>query len=533
MLDSGFQELLEEFLLEARERVDAVEDLFLRLGSGSSEERRENLAHAKRELHTLKGNSGMMGFASMQQIAHAMEDEVETLDLEAPRIDDLLLSLDALRIELDEVSSPRGEDSGTPEDEAEEEGSTTLETGAGSVRVPFSRIDELVELQAEALIFRNRLVDAMEGGKRLLEDAEDLERRELLERLEGVWEDVLSAQEALEKSLNQLQEEITELGMVPLQSLFRSLGRIVHDESSRHGKKVELEIHGGDTPIEKTLLEVAGEALGHLVRNAVIHGIEDPEKRRKAGKPETGTVRVEAGLEAGEIRIGVLDDGGGVDLDALRRKAREQGTKVEGAGERPWELLFAEGVSTHAGADLGAGRGVGMSAVRRSVERQGGRIEVDTKLGTGTRFSLHLPVAASILRSLLVTVDGEEYALPLGTVAESLPLEEQKPHFVHRSLVVTWRGRTVPLLDLGLALGTADRPRRDGYLVVIEHDERRRGLLIDEILGIRDIVVKGLDTLVGHPVGIAGSTILGDGRVIMILDPAGLLGVSPEVGVTT
>ena len=535
-MQTGFHELLDEFLLEARERADEVESMLLRLESSDPEVKNAAIARARRELHTLKGNSGMMGLSDLQELAHRMEDQVDMIDLDRPQIDGLLSELDVLRQGLERARRSTGDSEAAKpaDDDASERprGAEVDPDGAegrdlASVRVPFAKIDRLVEMQAETLIFRNRLSDAVQRGLALL-NRTDGDTESFLERSTTAWEDVELAQQALEKILSQLQEQVTDLGMVPLQSLFRSLRRIVHDESSHAGKKIELVIEGGETPIDKTLLEAAGEALGHLVRNAVIHGIESPEARLKCGKSEAGTVRLRATIEGGEVWIEVADDGAGVDVAALKARAKELLGEDYGAGS-DLSLLFAEGLSTREDADLGAGRGIGMGAVKKSVERHGGRIDVRTQLGSGTSISLRLPLTASILRSLLMSVDSEDYALPLSAVIETIRISARDRHQVNHADVTRWRGQLIPLLDLGLAFGTASEPRGEGFAIVIEIDGRFRGLAVDAIVGIRDIVVKGLDSIVGKPVGISGSTILGDGRVVMILDPAALATVPPFV----
>ncbi len=533
-MQSGFQELLDEFLFEARERADEVEAMLLRLKSSDDEVRQASIARVKRELHTLKGNSGMMGFTDLQQLAHRMEDQVEELDPEQPDIGELLTDLDSLRHGLDsarptdsEPAEPDAAEGAEPVKRRAEGEEESAEGLGGSVRLPFAKIDQLVELQAETLIFRNRLSDAVKQGVTVLDETKG-GGEDLIKRTAAAWEEVEIAQQMLEKVLHQLQDQVTNLGMVPLKSLFRSLRRVIHDESGREGKQVELAIEGGDTPIDKTLLEAAGEALGHLVRNAVIHGIEPPSERARHGKSETGTVRLRANVEGGEIRIDVTDDGAGVDVAALAARGRQLlGDDYESGSELA--LLFAEGLSTHEGTDLSAGRGVGLSAVKKSVERHGGRVEVRTQRGLGTSFSLRLPVTASILRSLLLRVDMEDYALPLSAVVESTRLAAQDRHDVNQASVMRWRDKLIPILDLGLTFGTARQPRDEGFVVVIEVGGRFRGLAIDALVGIRDIVVKGLDSIVGQPRGILGSTILGDGRVIMILDPASLAATPPFV----
>ncbi len=538
----GFQELLDEFLLEAQERSDEVESLLLRLTTGDEEEKAAAIVKAKRELHTLKGNSGMMGFSDLQQLAHMMEDQVEILDLDQPMVDDLLEQLDELRRGLEAIRSPADEAEADAEpttvEETDSEDSTVRTAlgveglsdsprEAGSVRVPFVKIDRLVESQAETLIFRNRLADAIERSSALLTKADGIDP-EFVERARALWEDVDLARQALEKTLHMLQEQVTELGMVPLQGLFRSLGRIVHDESRRENKTVDFEIRGGDTPIDRTLLETASEALGHLVRNAVIHGIEPPQERRRNGKFKSGKVTVSATLEGGEVRIEITDDGAGIDVVALESKAETVAPDLA-KSTRGLDLLFVDGLSTRQDTDLGSGRGVGLAAVKKSVEDHGGRVRVSSMPGNGTTFALHLPVTAAIIRSLLLAVDDETYALPLTSVAESLLVGHESIHELNHSRVLRWRGELVPLLDVGHSFATCDQPSPRNFAVVIDVNGRRRGLLIDRLVGIRDIVVKGLDIIVGNPKGISGSTILGDGRVIMILDPSALVNSAPTI----
>ncbi|MEM6455995.1 MAG: chemotaxis protein CheW [Acidobacteriota bacterium] len=583
-MDSAFQELLEEFLLEARERADEVETLLLALPGADMETRQAHLARIKRELHTLKGNAGMMGFSDLQHRAHRMEDEIELLDLAQPDIDALLEGIDITRRRLVAIAGSDGQadadvddaraadDASSSDSDADRPARSAARTpspvrdhekgqnsesaktpaavpaprtgvAATSVRVPFAKIDQLVEMLAETLIFRNRLTDAIERADQHVKRLTSEGAAAVDDVING-WDEVGLGHQILEKTLNQLQEYVTELGMVPLQLLFRSLGRIVHDESNHYGKQVDFHVEGGETPIDKTLLEVAGEALGHLIRNAVIHGVETPEVRRAGGKSATARIAVLASIEGGSVCIRVTDDGGGIDLDALRRKAEAEGEDEllrltdeherqraqtasadvpEARSPHPlYAMIFQAGVSTHSSADLGAGRGVGLAAVKKSVERRGGRIEVRSRRGDGTSFELRLPLTASILRSLLLQVDRETYALPMAAVVETQRFDPAMRHTINHAPVVRWRGQLVLLLDLGVAFATRDSVRTDGYLVVIEYDDRVRALLADDIVGIRDIVVKTLDPIVGQPTGIAGSTILGDGRVIMILEPTSL-----------
>lgn len=536
-MDTAFQELLEDFHLEARERLDSVEELLLSLASQDESARRESMDQARRELHTLKGNSGMMGFSELQELAHGMEDRIDELDTVTPEVAELLQGVDRFRQLLrqevgsqlvpgeegggDEAASAPGIGRGAESGQLE----ASQELASGSVRVPFTELDGLVELLAEVLLYRNRLSDSLDRLHGTLPS--------LSKEMADAWDDVGDVRLSFEKVLDFLQDRVLQLRMVPLQTLFRHLNRIVHDESAREGKRVRLDTQGGETPLDKALLELASEALGHLVRNAVNHGIEAPAEREKTGKPEQGAIRLSASVHGQEVHIEVRDDGGGIDPEALRKSARERGLNVgdETSAAQLYQLLFLAGFSTkEGGIDLSAGRGIGLSAVSEAVRRHGGRVEVDSDLGEGTRFLLRLPLSVSITRALFLRADGEEYALPLGAVIESLHYRRDGSSRVRQTEIFEWRGHLLPVLDVGVCFGTAEASRGRGFVVVIEALGRYRALVVDELTGIRDIVVKGLDPLLGSPRGISGSNIMGDGRVVLILDPPALTEISIDRG---
>jgi len=501
-VDTTFKELLGDFLLEARERLDRVEELLLGLKEQASEPRREAIEKIKRDLHTLKGNSGMMGLGELQAVAHEVEDLIQALDPKNPEVEPSLAGLDRFRSLLRSLDQGGQEDSSLLQEASQD-------LALGSVRVPFSALDELGEQLAEVLLYRNRLSGA-------LEHLEMEQSGALQEGAGSVWQEVSETHESLNKTLDVLQERIIHLRMVPLQTLFRHLGRIVHDESLREGKEVRLETAGGSTPLDKALLEVAGEVLGHLVRNAVNHGIETPQVRRRSKKNPVGTVRISAAVHGQEVRIEVADDGAGIDLTALRRAAVHQGRAAQSPQEL-YDLLFEPGFSTREGADLSAGRGIGLSAVLEAIERYGGRIEVNDNEGAGSRFSLRLPFSISITRTLIVGLGSEIYALPLGTILESVRYHERQREVFGGREVLRWRDEVLPVLDLGTWAGLESGQRR--FAIIVEGLDELGALLVDELLGIRDVVVKGLDEVLGAPQGISGSTIQADGRVVMILDP--------------
>jgi two-component system chemotaxis sensor kinase CheA len=506
MRDAWSAALLSDFLLESRERMDHLEELLLgaaaagSLAAGALEE-------IQLELHTLKGNAGLVGLTEMQAEAHLLEDMVAALEPGAPPEEDLLASLDRLRGHLQRAEGEEG----TRPVEAK------TEPVQGGVRVAFTTLDSLVDRLEEMVIFRNRLTEALER-----------QRRELGATARSAsGEAVRQAHDELGGTLDALRDGILRLRLVPLASLFRSLRRIAHDEAVRAGKEVAFETLGGETPLDRGLLELASEALGHLIRNAVIHGLETPEERRRLGKPRA-MVRVAAAADTREVCIDVVDDGQGVRRREVLAAAARRGIAVP-ADADPVSLLFLTGFSTRDEADLGAGRGIGLAAVQEAVSRRGGRIEVFSEEGSGTLFRLRLPLSVSILRALLVASDGEDYALPLGAMEETFRLDPDRVHEINGGLVLDRPGGLVPFLDLGFCFGTSPVRRRSAYAVLLAAEGSRRAVGVDGIRGIREVVVRRLDPwAVRHP-AVAGSTILADGRAVLLLDPAGLAGLSPLV----
>jgi two-component system, chemotaxis family, sensor kinase CheA len=500
MLPEGLESLLDDFVLDARERLETVEQSALELGSGNGGSDASALARLRAELHTIKGNAAMLGCSDLQQRAHALEDVVRGAEVDQVAV---LLGVDDLRRALAALAAPRPEAGATPSVSADPSGVIQ-----GGVRVPFAVLDGLVDLLAEMVIQENQLADAVSQKEPL---------------------QLARAAEALSRTLDLLRERVMGLRLTPLQTLLGSLRRIVHDECQRSGKSARLETVGGETPLDKALLELAGEALGHLVRNALVHGLETPAIRRAAGKPAEGTVRVSASARGEEVLVEVADDGAGIDPERLRRAAAAKGIELP-ADADPFDLLFASGFSTAEAVDLSAGRGVGLAAVRSAVQRHGGRIVVRSAIGRGTAFELWLPLTVAISRALLVRADEELYALPLSLVVESRRLAPGDTHEMNHAGVMRWRDEMIALLDLGQHFGTRPGRRSTGYLVVIEALGRRRGLLIDGVQGLQEVVVRTLDPVCGRPVGIAGSTVLGNGRPILILDPRILIDVTPQGG---
>lgn len=494
------RELLDDFLLEARDRCERVESSLLTLTASPADAPEELLDQLRRDLHTLKGNAGLVGLAEIQTLTHGMEDTLEKLDRGGVAV------VNALLRDVDRLRAMMRAAAGQAEESARGEGHLA------GVRLGFSQLDRLVDLVGEMVIFRNRHGD-------------DLETWVDLKKAHG--EGLSQSWDQLSATLSRLRDEILRLRMIPLETLFRSLHRLVHDEAGRAGKQVELETRGGETPLDRALLELASDALAHLVRNAVIHGLESPETRRQRRKPARGTIRIAATTAGQEIHVEISDDGRGIDPDEVRQAARRLGIPLS-SDDNPFQLLFRPGFTTRPEADLSAGRGIGLSAVQEAVARQGGRVEVYSEKGRGTLFRLRLPLSVSIARALLLGCDGETYALPISVILETLALRAEEIHEINGAGVIRWRDEIVPLLDVGAAFGTSPARRPAGFAVLLAGEGKNRALLVDELQGIREVVVKPLDELAGQPQGIAGSTVLGDGRAILILDPVGLLSLSPR-----
>jgi len=320
-MTNQFDALIDDFILDAEERLEQLEQVLLALTAAAGDVRAGHEGTAKRELHTLKGNAGMMGLADLQQLAHTMEDVLEGAEGGLVDVDGLLIDLDRYR-RMVRALKPAQEHSVTA--------ATGSGQGQGSVRVPFAALDPLLDQVAEVVILRNRLASAIGAARKAVGVAET-DRRLARE----VWSEAAAAHEALARSLDAVQDGVMKLRMTPLQVVLGSLRRLVHDEAGREEKQAELAVEGGDTPLDKALLDLANDALGHLVRNAVIHGLESPTARRRAGKPACGTIAVRASIRGDDVWIDVEDDGAGIDPAAVRAAADRAGVPFDPADHSP------------------------------------------------------------------------------------------------------------------------------------------------------------------------------------------------------
>jgi two-component system chemotaxis sensor kinase CheA len=304
---------------------------------------------------------------------------------------------------------------------------------------------------------------------------------------------------------------------------------MVRDLSQRLGKQVELKMTGGETELDKTVLEKIGDPLVHLVRNSIDHGIESQERRQASGKEARGTVHLHAYHRGSSITVEVSDDGGGLKRERILAKARECGLvspDEQLSDEAVDNLIFLAGFSTHDQATDVSGRGVGMDVVKRNVDELGGSIEVRSETGKGSRFIITLPLTLAIVDGQTVAVGDESYIVPLTAIVESLQMRTASVnHVVGHGEVLSFRGEYLPVVRLEKVFEARcgrEREPSNGLIMVVEGDGRRVGLCVDELLGQQQVVVKTLEANYGHVDGIAGATILGDGSVALILDIAGL-----------
>jgi two-component system chemotaxis sensor kinase CheA len=379
------------------------------------------------------------------------------------------------------------------------------------VRVDFAKLDHLLNLVGELIVHRTKLNDLA---------------RQIADVVPGAGPELLEAVRQVAGVSTQLQETIMDVRMLPIRHVFERFPRLVRDLARQQGKQVELVLQGEETRVDKAVIDEIGEPLVHLIRNAVDHGIESPAARVARGKPATGTLLLSAAQESSQVVITLVDDGSGIDAAAVRRKALERGivrADEELSDRDAVQLIFTEGFSTARTVTDVSGRGVGLDVVVQSMERLNGLIEAETIPGAGTKFTLQLPLTLAIITVLMVEVAGAVYALPSGAVVESLRFPRSEVTRINGRDTLRVRDRLVPLVHLAELFG-AEAPGGDSaYAVIVGRGEKRLGLTVDRLRGQQDVVIKALDPVVAEAVvGIAGATILGDGRVVLILDVASL-----------
>lgn len=381
-----------------------------------------------------------------------------------------------------------------------------------SIRVDLSKIDQLVNLVGELVITQSMLSQFGEQAEQNDGGSSD-------------WVDKLrEGLTHLERHTRDLQESVMNIRMLPVSFAFNRMPRIVHDVSQKLGKKIDLVMEGEGTELDKTMLEALTDPLVHIVRNSIDHGVEAPDVRLAAGKPETGIVKMAAFHQGGNILIQITDDGAGINADRIRQKAIEKGVideDIKMSDEEVIDLIFHPGFSTAEVVSDVSGRGVGMDVVRRNIRGLGGSVEVKTEVGKGSIFTIRLPLTLAILDGQLAKVGSETYVFPLVSIVESIQVD--------KSLVKGIAGQTelyklrdsyIPVIRLHQKLGISDARTdlEEGLLVVVEDGGHRAGIFVDDLLGQQQVVIKSLESNFMKISSIAGATILGDGTVSLILD---------------
>jgi two-component system chemotaxis sensor kinase CheA len=590
--------LVNDFLLESEELLQGMDQDMVALESSPHNE--DLLNRIFRAMHTIKGTSGFLGFDPVVRLSHRAEDVLNALRRGEIRLDrrimDVLLAardqlgvmlndirrgglkqyqIDALVTELEEVQKvhtallPLGEllvkhqviSSADPGSLLAEQtqspnppklGQLVVEKGlatpaqvgealaqpkqlaelqsSSTMRVDARKLDKLINLIGELVLERNRLMQ--------------LSRDSSSGKLTGDDLDSLLSESSARLSLvtDELQSAGLKTRMVPIETVFRKLPRLVRDVAHTLQKEVRLVLRGEDTELDKTMVELIGDPLVHLVRNSLDHGIEMPDVRERSGKPRQGTIRIEASQEGDQIVIVIADDGAGISPERVGRKAVEKGLVT---AERlrllsPREILdfvFLPGFSTAEKTSDLSGRGVGMDVVRSNLKKLNGSVEIESNSGAGTNIHLRLPLTLAILPVLLVQVSGETYALPLRSVVETAQVDLHQIHLVEGNEVLCLRDETLPLMRLAELFQTGSSPQihddaskagktETRKVVILGIAEKRVALLVDHLLGQEATVVKPLGSYFHHCSSVAGATISGDGHVRLVLDPAGLLAAS-------
>lgn len=595
-------ELLSDFLTETTEHIEGAENQLIDFEQDPTNE--DLLASIFRLLHTIKGTASFLGLDRLSEIAHGAETVISEVRDGVPPTDKtvtvVLAAIDRIKQILGQVaehgSEPPGDDEdiksllrenlpskageaksepeqaaskpeggeeataasdaadaataeapAAPEAKAEEpkpapaaakasekspakakpapsrQGKSDGEANKAqeSIRVTVETIEQIMQLVSELVLTRNQLLE-------LTRQKEEDGLKGPMQRLSALTTD--------------LQDAVMRARMQPVGRLYANLPRLIRELASELGKKINLVTAGADTELDRQLIEVMRDPLTHLIRNCADHGLETPDERLEAGKPEVGQIRVSAAHEAGQITIAIEDDGRGLNIDKLKAKALSKGLMTEAELEQASEqeicqLIFEPGFSTAAEVTNVSGRGVGMDVVRSNLEAIGGSVSLKSKWGAGCTFSLRIPLTLAIAPALIVVVGEQRYALPQHAVVEAVGLGSQSRHRIERlqnALVLKLREEVIPVVDLtrilnvGETVDDSNVDREDQLVVIMRVGVQTFGVIVDAVADVQEIVVKPMSSTLAHLKTFTGHTILGDGSVVLIIDPAGaaqLLGI--------
>ena len=533
-MELDFEAILQTFMAECDEHFAKMEEALVGLETNPDDDRL--LEAIFRGAHTIKGNSASLGYPKVAGFAHVFEEmlqrfRVRTLPVTQARITLLLLSLDALRqmvpeaiagddelqpqhIELLKQLANGGPDENLTLANHQPGDSPRRSFGrrqadaknwmqrAGTIRVDTKKLDRMLDLAGEIAIAQGRLRQALEeAGK---ENPEALEAQDQVERL------------SLE-----LQENIMKVRMVPVGPTFRQYIRTVRDVAQDHGKCAMLSVMGEDVEVDVSIIEHLKDPLTHMIRNALDHGIEQPETRKTRGKSPSGVISLKAFHEGANIVIQVSDDGAGLNRDKIVERARLIGAVTEPeklADPELYRMILEPGFSTADAVTDMSGRGIGMDVVRRNIEALRGSVGVESELGKGTTITVRLPLTLAIIEGFAVGIGADTYILPLHAVSECLEMPVSEGAHNQAQGVIALRGEPLPYVRLRSWFElTSPRPPREN-IVVVELDGAKTGLVVDSLQGARQTVIKSLGDQFKNLQGISGSAIMGNGRVALIID---------------
>jgi len=537
-------ELAEMFVADGLDHLGTIEQTVLKLETSPAD--LELVNDLFRPFHTIKGNAGVLGIGSVEAFSHKLET---LLDLARSgshpmgpiEIELVLNAVDLLRLMIKELPARAAGEVVTdvasrcqhvmagvdaaiasgataavtatgPGEETTDSGATWLAEDS-TVKVSTSKLDALVDMVGELVIAQAILAE----DPALLRSGDERLSRQLAQ---------------VKRITGDIQRDAMSMRMVPIRRTFQKMVRLTRDLSKTFNKPTTVAIVGEETELDRKLVEQLTDPLMHMVRNTIDHGIEPPDVRAAAGKPPTAVISLKAFHRAGGVVVEIADDGAGLDTERIAARAVALGL-IPDAGvltaAEIHQLIFRPGFSTADRVTELSGRGVGMDVVRRNIQALRGRIEIQTERGRGTTFSLQLPLTLAIVDGLVLRVGQDRFVIPTPAVKESLRPRPEDVHTTHgRPCMVQVRERLIPLLHLGDAFGIRGTRERisDGTVVIAEDNGRPVALVVDELLGKREVVIRSLGEMFRGVSGIAGGAILGDGRIGLILDTGGLLALA-------
>ena len=573
------KEIIDEFIVEAGELTEkAIQDVVV-IENNPDEEIINSIFRA---VHTVKGTSSFLGFGTLSTLAHRSEDILgmvrkgniapdhavgdallEALDLIKTLLEEIKESgaeqsdtastiekLEALKnpekrgpeetqgeaaaVKTDEAHDAPKEQEGAPEVKEPRESivsdaaapvgqvstlpnkqKTQTHKEESTIRIEVKKLDELMNLAGELVLGKNRLILLNNTVKK--SDA-----------AHNALDSLADITNYIEVVTNELQLSVMRARLVPISKLFNKIPRLTRDLSAEFGKVIGLTMEGEETELDRSLIEALHDPLIHIIRNSVDHGVETPEERERNGKRKEGTLSVKAYNEGNNVIIEVFDDGKGINVEDVKKKAREKGILGEAEltalpAREAMNLVFAAGLSTAKKVSSVSGRGVGMDVVKTNVEKMNGQVSIDSEEGKWTKLIMRLPLTLAIMRALIVRVLDDLYAIPLNTVTELVKVKEGLIKSVDKKEVLVLRDKVIPVVDLARVFTGQAQRGEDKYVVICNIGEKTIGIKARAVEGQEEVVIKPLGEFLGNVKGIGGATIRGDGKAILILDMSALV----------